>query len=79
MGHDGYATTKKPQKNRWEELMNGAVLRWTPETTRVSTHILAFDMDGTLIKTKSGQCRNKFGTRTVSFYESYGTEMSCDE
>ncbi|CAN0423965.1 unnamed protein product, partial [Pylaiella littoralis] len=40
---------------RWEELMGGSVLRWVPNTTRVSTHIAAFDMDGTLIKTKSGK------------------------
>ncbi|CAM9964711.1 unnamed protein product, partial [Hapterophycus canaliculatus] len=43
---------------RWEELMGGSVLRWVPKTTRTSTHIVAFDMDGTLIKTKSGK---KFG------------------
>lgn len=30
------------------------MLRWVPNNTRVSTHIVAFDMDGTLIKTKSG-------------------------
>lgn len=36
--------------------MGGSVLRWVPSTTRVSTHIVAFDMDGTLIKTKSGVC-----------------------
>ncbi len=34
--------------------MEGSVLRWVPSTTRVSTHVVAFDMDGTLIKTKSG-------------------------
>ncbi|CAN0551044.1 unnamed protein product, partial [Ectocarpus sp. 12 AP-2014] len=39
---------------RWEELMEGSVLRWVPDRRRVSTHIVAFDMDGTLIKTKSG-------------------------
>ncbi|CAN0454935.1 unnamed protein product, partial [Ectocarpus sp. 8 AP-2014] len=39
---------------RWEELMEGSVLRWVPDRIRVSTHIVAFDMDGTLIKTKSG-------------------------
>eukprot|EP00904_Undaria_pinnatifida_P003137 jgi/Undpi1/12824/HiC_scaffold_7.g02491.m1 len=41
-------------EGRWEELMEGSVLRWVPATERVSSHILAFDMDGTLIKTKSG-------------------------
>ncbi|CAB1100226.1 unnamed protein product [Ectocarpus sp. CCAP 1310/34] len=40
---------------RWEELMEGSVLRWVPDRSRVSTHIVAFDMDGTLIKTKSGK------------------------
>ncbi|CAN0574854.1 unnamed protein product, partial [Ectocarpus sp. 12 AP-2014] len=39
---------------RWEELMEGSVLRWVPDRSRVSTHVVAFDMDGTLIKTKSG-------------------------
>lgn len=39
---------------RWEELTEGSVLRWVPDRSRVSTHIVAFDMDGTLIKTKSG-------------------------
>lgn len=34
--------------------MGGSVLRWVPNITRVSTHIAAFDMDGTLIKTKTG-------------------------
>lgn len=43
--------------SRWEELIGGAVLRWVPKTQRFSTHILAFDMDGTLIKTKSGQIK----------------------
>ncbi|CAN0425013.1 unnamed protein product, partial [Ectocarpus fasciculatus] len=35
--------------------MEGSVLRWVPDKSRVSTHIVAFDMDGTLIKTKSGK------------------------
>lgn len=35
--------------------MGGSVLRWVPSITRVSTHVVAFDMDGTLIKTKSGR------------------------
>lgn len=42
------------ERVRWEELMEGSVLRWVPDKSRVSTHIVAFDMDGTLIKTKSG-------------------------
>ncbi|CAN0298576.1 unnamed protein product, partial [Ectocarpus fasciculatus] len=37
--------------------MEGSVLRWVPDKSRVSTHIVAFDMDGTLIKTKSGVVR----------------------
>lgn len=43
---------------RWEELLEGSVLRWLPKGgRRVSTHIVAFDMDGTLIKSKSGEKR----------------------
>lgn len=35
--------------------MGGSVLRWVPKSVRVSSHIVAFDMDGTLITTKSGK------------------------
>ncbi|CAM9646743.1 unnamed protein product [Scytosiphon promiscuus] len=45
---------------RWEELSGGSVLRWVPKTTRASTHIVAFDMDGTLIKTKSDDGKRCF-------------------
>ncbi|CAM9319329.1 unnamed protein product [Ectocarpus sp. 12 AP-2014] len=51
-GGDGGSSS---EGGRWEELMEGSVLRWVPDRRRVSTHIVAFDMDGTLIKTKSGK------------------------
>lgn len=41
---------------RWEETMGGSLLRFVPKGgCRVSTHIAAFDMDNTLIKSKSGK------------------------
>ncbi|CAM9401545.1 unnamed protein product [Ascophyllum nodosum] len=59
---------------KWEEPLKGAVLRWVPDTARVSTHILAFDMDETLIKTKSGK---RFGDGGGDWQLMYGNIPSA--
>ncbi|CAK1551063.1 unnamed protein product [Leptosia nina] len=42
-------------ENKWEDIENGEVYIYTAKGVRSSPKIAAFDMDGTLIKTKSGK------------------------
>ncbi|CAH0751423.1 unnamed protein product [Diatraea saccharalis] len=43
------------KEDKWEEIDNGELYIYTPKGVRSSMKIAAFDMDGTLIKTKSGK------------------------
>ncbi|CAM9299483.1 unnamed protein product [Discosporangium mesarthrocarpum] len=51
----GHSRQGPTGRGEWECLEGGAVLVRHSDRPRVSTSVLAFDMDGTLIKTKSGK------------------------
>nr|XP_032517308.1 bifunctional polynucleotide phosphatase/kinase-like [Danaus plexippus plexippus] len=48
-------STKEAGKDMWEEIDKGEVYMFTAKGVKSSSRIAAFDMDGTLIKTKSGK------------------------
>ncbi|KAL4714003.1 hypothetical protein ACJJTC_005634 [Scirpophaga incertulas] len=47
--------SKEATENKWEEIDRGELYVFTPKGVKSSKKIAAFDMDGTLIKTKSGK------------------------
>lgn len=48
-------STSEASANLWEEIDNGELYVFTSKGVKSSSKIAAFDMDGTLIKTKSGK------------------------
>ncbi|CAK9798741.1 Bifunctional polynucleotide phosphatase/kinase [Anthophora quadrimaculata] len=51
---DSYETDLDQEKDMWETEESGALLIYTAQDVKSSSKIAAYDMDGTLIKTKSG-------------------------
>lgn len=52
---DTKADIKETMENKWEEIDGGEVYIFTSKGVKSSSKVAAFDMDGTLIKTKSGK------------------------